>query len=66
DNQSAMHLVQHGCSIKIKHINIKYHYYLREKVQDGTIPIVYCNTKDVIAAMFTKGLGTPQFTKLRE
>ena len=40
---------------KGKHIAIKYHF-IQDQVSNGTIKIVYCPTKEMVADMFTKGL----------
>ena len=65
DNQSAICMSRnrqfHGRS---KHIDIKFHY-VREQVQAGSVDVQYCNTQEMIADMFTKGLCGPQFKKLR-
>ena len=66
DNQSAISMTKnpqfHG---KSKHIAIKYHF-IREQVSDGTIQIQYCPTREMVADIFTKGLGGEQFRKLRD
>lgn len=65
DNQSAISLAKnpqfHGRS---KHIDIK-HHFIREKVQDGIIELKYCQTENMEADMFTKGLSKERFEKLR-
>ena len=65
DNQSAISMTKnqqfHG---KGKHIAIKYHF-IQDQVSNGTIKIVYCPTKEMVADMFTKGLSREQFCKLR-
>ncbi len=66
DNQSAICLAKnpqyHG---RAKHIDIKYHF-VRERVAAGDIKLEFCKSQDMIADIFTKGLSSPQFTKLRE
>ena len=66
DNQSAICLAKnpqyHG---RAKHIDIKYHY-VRERVAAGDIKLEFCKSQDMAADMFTKGLSSPQFIKLRE
>ena len=66
DNQSAIAMTKnpqfHG---KAKHIAIKYHF-IREQVNDETIQIQYCPTREMVADIFTKGLNREQFCKLRD
>jgi len=48
-----------------KHIDIQ-HHFIREKIADGLIEIIYCPTDDMLADLFTKGLPKPKhegFTK---
>ena len=53
---------QHGRS---KHIDIKYHF-VRELVENKTIKLKYCPTKEMIADFLTKGLNREQFFYLRK
>ena len=66
DNQAAIKLAKnpqyHG---RTKHISIKYHF-VREQVSNGTIQLKYCQTDEMTADMFTKGLAKAKFAKLRE
>ena len=50
---------------KIKDVDLKYHKVrdLRERVD---FEISYCATTDMLADIFTKLLGSTQFSKLRE
>ena len=45
--------------------SIKYHF-VREQVSNGTIRLKYCQTDEMTADMFTKGLAKTIFAKLRE
>jgi hypothetical protein len=40
---------------RTRHIEV-YHYYVRDKVEDGTIRLNYLNTKNMLADMLTKPL----------
>ena len=66
DNQAAIKMAKnpqyHGRS---KHISIKYHF-IREQVSSNLIELRYCRTDDMIADIFTKGLSTTKFIKLRD
>lgn len=66
DNQSTIAMSKnpqfHGRS---KHIGIKFHF-IREQVANDRVELKYQQTDDMIADIFTKGLGLSKFTKLRE
>ena len=65
DNQAAIGLTRNPIGHKrTKHIDIKYHF-VREHVQDGTLLVKYCNTKDMLADILTKPLPKGQFEYLR-
>ena len=65
DNQSAIWIARNQqCHGQSKHIDIKYHF-VREKISEGIIDLKYCDTTNMLADMFTKGLSGPQFKKLR-
>ena len=65
DNTTAINisknLVQHS---KTKHIKIRYHF-VRELVEEGTVELLYVPTEDQLADIFTKGLDSTWFEKLR-
>ena len=65
DNQSCIAMAKnpqhHG---KSKHIEIKYHF-VRKLVENETIKLEYCSTKEMIADILTKGLNREQFCYLR-
>ena len=66
DNQAAISMTKnaqyHG---RAKHIDIKYHF-IREHVANATVKLEYCNSEEMIADIFTKGLSVVQFAKLRK
>ncbi len=65
DNQSAIAMAKnpqfHG---RAKHIDIR-HHYVREQVSKGVVTLQYCPSEDMVADIFTKGLGNDPFLKLR-
>jgi hypothetical protein len=65
-NQSCIKVANnpelHGRS---KHIDIRYHF-VQEKTERKIIQIEYCNTKNMIADIFTKPLAKPAFLYLRD
>lgn len=66
DNQSAIKLIKTGIfNRRSKHIDVRFHF-ISEKVKENNINIVYCNTSDQIADIFTKPLGTIKFRKFRD
>lgn len=65
DNTAALNIsknpVNHGRS---KHIDVRYHY-LREKVNNGQLQVVYTRTEDMIADALTKPLPAHMLKDLR-
>jgi transposase InsO family protein len=65
DNQGAIALVKdHKFSNKTKHVDIKY-FFVREQVQAGELLIIYCETANMVADIFTKPLAWVAFSRLR-
>jgi hypothetical protein len=64
DNKSAIALANNPVHHKrSKHIDIKYHW-LREKIAEGVVNLVYVRSEDQLADIFTKGLAYPRFMVL--
>ena len=42
------------------------HHFIRDLVHAGRVKLAYCASEDMVADMFTKGLPTKQFEKLRQ
>ncbi|KAE8982936.1 hypothetical protein PR003_g23198 [Phytophthora rubi] len=65
DNQSCIKICYnpelHGRS---KHIHVRYHF-VQEKVERHEFTVTYCNTKKMVADIFTKALDKYQFRELR-
>lgn len=66
DNQGTIKLAENPLiSKRSKHIAVRYHY-IREKLAEGSIKLVYCSTENMIADALTKALAKPAFKKLRD
>ena len=50
---------------KLKHIDIK-HNFVKQVVRRNDIKIEYCPSEDNLADIFTKGLYSPNFLKIRK
>jgi hypothetical protein len=50
---------------KTKHIKVHYHF-IREKVLAKEIDLIHVSTKDQVANIFTKALGTNKLRKFRK
>ena len=50
---------------RAKHVDLKYHF-IRSKVRDGTVKMVYCPTGEMMADILTKYLPAPRFAYLRD
>ena len=65
DNESAIKIshnpVQHS---KTKHIEIC-HHFIRDHIKRGDIDIIYINTQEQLADIFTKPLDEARFRELR-
>ena len=66
DNQSAIklahNLVYHA---RRKHIELQ-HHFIRENIESKEIELIYCNTSDNVAHIFTKLVGKIHFEVLRK
>ena len=63
DNQSCIALAENPENhSRSKHIDVQYHYS-RQLVEQGVIKLDYCPTKDMLADVLTKPLGSRGFTK---
>lgn len=57
DNQSAIKLTENQVFHKrTKHIHVKYHF-IRDKVKNKDIKLLYMPTNEMVADMLTKSLG---------
>jgi hypothetical protein len=66
DNQSTIHMVNHGNDKgRTKHIDIRYHY-IREKVADRSILIEYLPSLLMISDILTKPLTGSFFLRLKD
>ena len=63
DNQSCIALAENPENhSRSKHIDVQYHYS-RQLVEQGVIKLDYCLTKDMLADVLTKPLGSRGFTE---
>jgi hypothetical protein len=66
DNQSSIKLAHNRIyHARTKHIEIQ-HHFVREKVHSKEIDLIYCNTTDNVADIFTKPLGKMNFEECRK
>ena len=49
---------------RTRYIDIRYHF-IRDYTRDGTIKLIYCDTKRMLADILTKTLPKPQHEHLR-
>ncbi len=63
DNQGCVAFAKNpGSHDRTKHIDIKYHF-VREKLEDGTFVVKYCNTEDMLADIFPKPFDGTQISE---
>ena len=66
DNEACMAIATNKLSgSKIRHIKIDYHY-IRQLIAERVIRLEPCNTKKMVADIFTKALPKDQFVYLRD
>ena len=67
DNQSAIHLSEHGDSksCRTQHIRVRYHY-LQERIEAKDIQISYKPTEAMLADILTKPLTGQSFIRIRD
>ena len=65
DNQSAIKLAHNPVyHARTKHVELQYHF-VREKIESNETELIFCNTKDNVADIFTKPLGKIKFEVFR-
>ena len=66
DNQGAIALAKNAIHhTRTKHINVQFHF-IHKKLQGNEIKIWYCGTEDMVADIFTKGLGKDKHNHFRD
>jgi hypothetical protein len=66
DNQGAKALAENPVHhARVKHIDIRYHY-IRDRVADGVVKVMYIPTEDNISDVLTKPLGKTKFKDLTD
>ena len=65
DNQACIQIADNPISQRrTRHVDIRYHF-VRDYIEDGTISMKYCSTKDMLADIMTKAMHKPTFEGLR-
>jgi hypothetical protein len=66
DNKSTIDMVKQGRSTnqRTRHINTRY-YFIKDRIANGELSLVYKPTEDMIADLLTKPLQGDQFRKLK-
>ena len=63
DNQGCINLANNPTNhSKLKHIDINYHF-VRDKVKEEQIELVYCRTEDMVADMIMKSVSRDKLWK---
>ena len=68
DNQSTIKMLKNGrrsCSSRSKHIGVRY-FFIKDRIDNGTIDVEYCPTEIMLADFFTKALQGNGFRKFRD
>ena len=66
DNQTCIQITDNPVSQRrTRHMDVRDHF-IRDHVEDGTITIRYCPTKDMLVDVLTKVMARPQFHRLRD
>lgn len=63
DNQSTMKTVKNPDQKRLKHLDVKYNF-IKQKVEEGIIKVLYVSTQMQIADILTKPLPRERFCKL--
>jgi hypothetical protein len=65
DNTSTIHIANNPvCGQRTRHINQRYHF-VREKIQEHQVIVIYCPTENMVADIFTKALDKIKFHQFR-
>ena len=65
DNQSSIKMANNSIyHARTKHVDAQFHF-VREKLQSNEISLMYCNTCENTADIFTKPLGKVKFELFR-
>jgi hypothetical protein len=66
DNQSSINIAKNPIfHARTRHVEAQYHF-VKEKLQSNEITLMYCNTSENVADIFTKPLGKIKFELFRE
>ena len=65
DNKSAIAMAKNPVyNSRTRHIAVK-HHFIREKIEEQEIELVYCKSEDQVADIFTKALPKEKFQRFR-
>ena len=66
DNQSCISLSRNPTfHARTKHVEIQ-HHFVREKIENGNIYLVFRGTQDIVVDVLTKGLTREKHYKFKE
>ena len=66
DNKSAIAMAKNPVyNSRTRHIAVK-HHFIREKIEEQEIELVYYKSEDQVADIFTKALPKEKFQRFRE
>ena len=65
DNQACIMIADNPVSQrKTRHMDIRFHF-IRDYINDGTVTVKYCPTREMLADIMTKIMHKPTFERLR-
>ena len=67
DNMSTIQIIgqTHTTNRRTRHLNVRY-FFIRDRIKNGEIQIVFCPTDEMLADLMTKHLAISRFGRLRD